>query len=103
MLGLEYKTSLEQLKNISSDISNLIINNNENFIVNEQYPCNVNVHQFNESSVDIRIICYTNTSDWNKYLNIKEELILNLKKIIELDPQPLLLTLLKKYFFRMKN
>ena len=98
MLGLEYKTSLEQLKNISSDISNLIINNNENFIVNEQYPCNVNVHQFNESSVDIRIICYTNTSDWNKYLNIKEELILNLKKIIELDHKASFAYPTQKYF-----
>lgn len=103
ILGLEYTTSFDQLKNISSDISNLIINDNKNYIVNEQYPCNINIHQFNESSIDIRIICYTNTSEWNEYLNIKEELILNLKKIIEIKHKASFAYPSRKIYFENSN
>ena len=100
ILGLEYSTTFEQIKNISTDIRNLIINDNKNYVVKEQYPCNVNVHQFNDSSVDIRIICYTNTTDWNKYLSIKEDLILNLKKIIEIDHKASFAYPTQKIFFQ---
>ena len=57
--------------------------NNENFIVNENYKSFVRLEKFNDSSIDILVLCITSTRDWDKYLEIKEDLGLFIKEKME--------------------
>ena len=41
------------------------------------------LEKFSDSSIDIIIICFTSTKDWDVYLQIKEELALEIKKNVE--------------------
>ena len=85
IINLEYSTSIDQFKNITNDIKNIILNDKINFIVNENYNCFVRVEKFNDSSVDILIYCFAKTNSWDKYLEIKENLLIKIKKIVEID------------------
>ena len=82
-IGLEYATNLNTLKNIRDSIEKFIISNNDLFIVNNDYQCNVRINKFNDSSIDILIICFVNSNIWKEYLEIKEKLILRIKDIVE--------------------
>ena len=79
---LTYNTTTQQLKNISSQIRDYIYNSDE-FVINDQYACTIRVDSFSESSIDLFMYCYTNTNDWSKYLEIKENLSFEIKKIVE--------------------
>ena len=81
-IGLEYNSTLDQIKKFTEIISDYIEQNN-NFIVNENYNYFVKLDKFNDSSIDMLIICYTSTKDWDKYLVIKEELALKIKESVE--------------------
>ncbi len=83
VIGLEYSTTVEQLKNITDDIHEYIKKEDEKFIINNNYQCFVRLEKFNDSSIDILIYCFTNTNSWEKFLLIKEELALQLKVIVE--------------------
>ena len=61
----------------------MYLSNSENFIVNSNYKSFVRLEKFNDSSIDILIICFTSTKDWDKYLEIKEELALKVKESVE--------------------
>ena len=82
IIGLEYKASLEQIKDIINAINNYITSN-ENFIVNENYNCFVRLEKFNDSSIDILVYCFTKTKVWKDYLEVKEQLGFNIKEIVE--------------------
>ena len=81
-VGLTYDTSTENLKKICQLIENFI-QNNQDFIVNDEYQLFVRVEKFNDSSIDILIYTFTNTNDWQSYLAIKEKLALEIKFIVE--------------------
>ena len=81
-VGLTYDTSIENLKLICQSIEEYI-NNNNDFIVNEEYQLFVRVEKFNDSSIDILIYTFTNTNEWRSYLEIKEQLALRIKFIVE--------------------
>ena len=83
IIGIEYSSSIEQLKNINEDIFEYIKTNNKSFIINANYKAYVRVDKFNDSSIDILIYCFTNTLIWEDYLIIKENLALNIKNIVE--------------------
>ncbi len=82
IVGLTYDVSIEQLKNICKEI-NFSITSNNNFIINDSYKLFVRVEKFNDSSIDILINTFTNTNDWEKYLEIREELVFIIKKVVE--------------------
>lgn len=84
-IGIEYSSELDQLKNIVNQIQNYITNNSNDFIVSSDFKCLVRVDKFNDSSIDVLIYCFTNTCDWEKYLDIKQRLAYEIKKIIEVD------------------
>ena len=48
--------------------------------MNDEFKCFVKLDKFNDSSIDILILCFTSTSDWDTYLQIKEELGIEIKK-----------------------
>ena len=81
-IGVEYNSTLDQIKKFTEIISNYI-ENSDNFTVNEKYNYYVKLEKFNDSSIDILIICFTSTKDWEKYLQIKEELALKIKESVE--------------------
>lgn len=84
IIGLTYNSSTKQLKDICSTIDSYIRSNN-NFIVNDTYKLYVRVEKFNESSIDILVYAFTNTNDWEKYLETKEELAFKIKDIVEIN------------------
>ena len=81
-VGLTYDTSTVNLKTICQLIEKFI-QNNQDFIVNDEYQLFVRVEKFNDSSIDILIYTFTNTNDWQSYLAIKEKLALEIKFIVE--------------------
>ncbi len=82
VIGLEYNSTLDQIKNLTNSITEYI-SKNENFIINENYKCYVRLEKFNDSSIDILVYCFTATKEWDKYLLVKEELAMFIKDTIE--------------------
>ena len=82
MIGLEYKTTSEQLEKVRNDIIDHI-KSNEEFIVSENTPCAVNLNQFSASSIDILVRCYTKTNDYYEWLKIKDKFVIKVKQIVE--------------------
>ena len=82
IIGIEYNSTLNQIKNLTNHI-NGYIENSENFIVNDSYKAFVRLDKFNDSSIDILIYCFTSTNEWDKFLEIKENLALEIKNKIE--------------------
>lgn len=81
-IGLEYKSSLDQIRNFTDKVNEFISNNNQ-FKVDDNFPCFVRLEKFNDSSIDILIYCFTNTIAWDEYLMIKEELAYFIKNTVE--------------------
>ena len=52
-------------------------------MVNDNFKSFVRLDKFNDSSIDILVICFTSTKDWDKYLEIKEELAMKIKDSVE--------------------
>ncbi len=82
LIGLEYKTSIEQLKAIREDISNLILNDS-NFAKNENSGFFVRIDSFSESSIDMLVQAFTVTNDWGEFLKAKENLAVQIIEIID--------------------
>ena len=81
-IGLEYNSKLNQIKDFTENISNYI-NSNSEFIVNDSFKSFVRLDKFNDSSIDILIYCFTSTNDWDKFLQIKEQLAIKIKGEVE--------------------
>ena len=82
VIGLEYNSTLDQIKKLTEEISSYL-SNNDNFTVNDNYKSFVRLEKFNDSSIDIIVMCFTSTKDWDKYLEIKEQLAMKIKESIE--------------------
>lgn len=79
IIGVTYGTSKEQLRNCINKIKGMLIED-ENII---KEGILVNFDKFGASSLDIVINCFTDTADWSKYLNIKEEINFKIMDILE--------------------
>jgi MscS family membrane protein len=82
VIGLEYNSTLEQIKSFTETIS-YYIKNSSDFLVNDNFKSFVRLDKFNDSSVDILVYCFTSTNDWEKFLIIKESLALKIKQEVE--------------------
>ena len=82
VIGLEYSSSLEQINNLTDFLRNYITQS-QDFTVNNVYKAFVRLDKFNDSSIDILIYCFTSTNDWEKFLEIKENLAKEIKKKVE--------------------
>ena len=83
IIGVEYKTTITQLKNICSDIEKAINMNNNDFVVSDSTPAIVKISEFAPSSIDILVRCFTKTNDYAKFVEAKDWLAVEIKKIIE--------------------
>ena len=82
LIGLEYRTSIDQLKRIR-DAINLLIEKDKNFAKNVNTSYFVRVDSFSDSSIDMLVQAFTETNDWGEYLKIKEELAVKIIEIVE--------------------
>jgi MscS family membrane protein len=81
-IGLEYRTTSDQLKNIKGQIENFI-KANSNFSKSEDTILAVKIEQFAASSIDIRLICFTKTANYLEWMNVKDLLAMEIKNIVE--------------------
>ena len=82
LIGLEYRTSVDQLKKIRDAIQKVIIEN-ASFAKNANTGYFVRVDSFSDSSIDMLVQAFTETNDWAEYLKVKEELAVNIMNIVE--------------------
>ena len=82
LIGLEYRTTIDQLKKIR-DAINLLIEKDKNFAKNVNTSYFVRVDSFSDSSIDMLVQAFTETNDWGEYLKIKEELAVKIIEIVE--------------------
>ena len=82
LIGLEYRTTIQQLKSIRDQIS-YIIQNDSKYAKNENTNFFVRIDSFSESSIDMLVQAFTETNDWGEFLKIKESLAVNIIEIVE--------------------
>ncbi|MEY2962635.1 MAG: hypothetical protein RL496_498 [Pseudomonadota bacterium] len=82
VIGLEYRTTADQLKLIKDQIENYI-KNNKDFVVSEDTLLSVKIEQFAASSIDIRLICFTKTAEYLEWMKVKDALAIEIKSIVE--------------------
>ena len=82
LVGLQYKTSIDQLKNIRDKITKLV-KDNKDFAKNENSGFFVRIDSFSDSSIDMLVQVFTVTNDWSEFLRIKEELAVSIIEIVE--------------------
>lgn len=81
-IGVEYSTSLDQLKSIRDQIEVYIFEQAE-YANPEDVATFVRIDRFSDSSIDIMLYCFTNTTNWGEWLEIKERLAYKVKGIVE--------------------
>ena len=82
LIGLEYRTTTQQLKSIRDQISSLIQDDSK-YAKNENTNFFVRIDSFSDSSIDMLVQAFTVTNEWSEYLRIKEELAVSIKQIVE--------------------
>ena len=43
----------------------------------------VRIDSFSDSSIDMLVQCFTNVTNWNEYIKVKETLAITIKEIVE--------------------
>jgi MscS family membrane protein len=81
-IGVEYRTTKEQLRQIRDGIENYLLENDD-FAHPPEAPLFVRIDSFNDSSIDIMVYCFTRTIVWGEWLEIKERLAYRIKEIVE--------------------
>lgn len=79
-IGLTYGTSRDQMNTIVQEIKSLF-QNHEN--ISQKETLLVNFESFGDSSLNVFIYAFANTSNWERYLNIREDIHLKIMKIVE--------------------
>ena len=82
LIGLEYKTTSDQLKNIKNQIENFI-KSSKHFSRSGDTFLSVKIDQFAASSIDIRLICFTETTNYLEWMSVKDILAIEIKAIVE--------------------
>lgn len=81
-IGVEYRTTTEQLKIIRDGILKYI-EESDDFEKSDAANTFVRVDSFNNSSIDIMVYCFTRTVIWGEYLEAKEKFAFEIKKVVE--------------------
>ncbi|MEH6401744.1 MAG: mechanosensitive ion channel family protein [Sneathiella sp.] len=81
-IGVEYSTSVVQMQEITNRIKEYLIGNPD-YVQPEEGTLFVVTDSFNASSIDIMIYCFTQTTNWGEWLEIKQEFAYAIKHIVE--------------------
>jgi MscS family membrane protein len=82
MIGVEYGTTIEQLRQIRDEIEAFIADDGA-FAGPPATARFVRIDRFSDSSIDIMVYCFTNTTSWGAWLSDKERLAYRIKEIVE--------------------
>jgi MscS family membrane protein len=82
VIGVEYRTTVEQLRIIRDGIEKYIMDSKE-FAHPPKVPTFVRIDKFSDSSIDIMVYCFTKTIDWGAWLKLKENLAYHIKQTVE--------------------
>ena len=80
-INLTYPTSQEQLHNICNAISEYIASSDQ-FIVNPNQESFARTEELAASSIDLRVLCYSNPVGFTDFSKIKQNLIFEIIKIV---------------------
>ncbi len=83
-IGVEYRTTQDQLRAIIHDIRDYLTTSPD-FETDpaKRTPCFVFVDAFGASSIDLMLYCFTKTTKWEEWLTCKERLAYRVKTIVE--------------------
>ena len=81
-IGVEYRTSVDQLRKIRDGIESYVMKNDA-FAKPPETLLFVRIDSFSDSSIDIMLYCFTKTTNWGDWLKIKESLAYAIKEIVE--------------------
>lgn len=81
-IGVEYRTTVDQLRAVRDGIESYIMESEE-FAQPPDVATFVRIDSFNDSSIDIMVYCFTRTTVWGEWLEIKERLACRIKEIVE--------------------
>ena len=81
-IGVEYRTSIDQLREIRDNIA-AYIENNDVFVKASEANTFVRIDRFNDSSIDILVYCFTYTKVWGEWLEAKEKLAYRIMEIVD--------------------
>ena len=82
VVGVEYRTTVDQLKYIRDEIEAWLWND-DRFAKPPEAALFVRVDSFNSSSIDFLIYAFTHTKNWGEWLEIKEEFAVAVMEIID--------------------
>jgi MscS family membrane protein len=82
VIGVEYRTTHDQLQRICDDIRSYI-EATDDFAQPPAAPLFVRVDSFGASSIDILVYCFTKSTSWGDWLEVKEALAYRVKQIVE--------------------
>ena len=82
MIGVEYGTTIEQLRRIRDEIETFISEDGA-FAEPPAALRFVRIDRFSDSSIDIMVYCFTKTTVWGEWLAEKERLAYSIKEIVE--------------------
>ena len=77
-IGLTYDTTPENMEAILGDLRALIPNDPDV----HRGPVTVNFSEFSESSLDIKIVYYTASPDWQKHMAVRERINLKIMRAV---------------------
>jgi len=81
-IGVEYRTTVDQLRAIRDGIESYVMENDA-FAKPPETLLFVRIDSFSDSSIDIMLYCFTKTTKWGEWLEIKESLAYAIKEIVE--------------------
>jgi len=81
LIGLKYDSSSESLDQVRSGIESYL-EKTEAFARPEEASTFVRIDRFSDSSIDILLYCFTTTTDWLEWLEIKEQLLIEIKRLV---------------------
>jgi len=79
-IGITYDTNSKQIENILTEIRTMLRSHEG---IAQKETMLVNFNSFDDSSLGIFIYTFTNTANWAKYMDIKEDINLKIMKIVE--------------------
>jgi MscS family membrane protein len=79
-IGITYGTTADQMNTIVQEIRDMLHHHEK---ISQKETLLVNFESFGDSSLNIFIYAFTNTANWERYLNIREDIHLKIMKIVE--------------------
>lgn len=80
-IGLEYRTTTGQLQKIRDGIKDFLMGDVA-FVHPPEAPLFVYIDKFSDSSIDLMLYCFTRTTQWQHWLEVKERLALQIIDIV---------------------